>query len=115
MPIPTPSVTRVVSSATVLIATSSAFGSRRMMAIPTAGTNTASVSAHSWNQFIAVLPTRRSRASTEDHEQQGEQPDRREEDEGVPLHASGLDIGHQPTGVPGLVGDAVHRAVDDVL
>ncbi len=63
IPMPTPRVASVVTSATTLAAVSSAFGSRRMMASPTAGRKTASVSAHSWNQFIAFLPRYRSRAS----------------------------------------------------
>ena len=67
---PTPSVASVVTSATTFAAVSSAFGSRRMMAIPTAGKKIASVSAHSWNQFISVLPTEDHEGHLDGHERQ---------------------------------------------
>ena len=57
MPMPTARVTRLVSSATTLISSSSAFGISSTIAMPTSGTKTAKVSAQSSNQFIAGFPS----------------------------------------------------------
>ena len=53
---PTPSVTRLVTSATTFASCSSALGRISKIPIPTAGRKIASVNAHSWNQFILVFP-----------------------------------------------------------
>ena len=53
---PTASVTSDVTSVMTLISSSCARGTRSTIAIPTAGMNTASVSAQSSNQSIESIP-----------------------------------------------------------
>ena len=53
---PTASVTSDVTSAMTLISSSCARGTRSRITIPTAGMNTASVSAQSSNQSIESIP-----------------------------------------------------------
>ena len=97
---PTPSVTRLVRSATTLAAFSSAFGARASSARPTAGTNIASVKPHSWNQFISRPSQLKDGESSvaEDGDHEGDEPDRGEEEERVALESTGL----QAAGAAGL-------------
>src|SRR6476620_8776126 len=109
MPMPTPSVTRLVSSATTLAVFSSALGTSITIASPTSVTNTASVKPHAWNQFISRRPL------TEDGDREGNEPDGGKEHERVALESTRLQRADQATGLVGLPRERVHRAVDRVL
>src|SRR3954471_11455242 len=106
---PTPSVTRLARSATTFAVVSSALGTSITSASPTSGTNTASVRAHSWNQFISRRPL------TEDGNREGYEPDGSKEQECVALESTRLQGAEQATGLVGLPRESVDRAVDRVL
>ena len=106
---PTPSVTRLARSATTLAVVSSALGTSITSARPTAGTNTASVKPHSWNQFISRRPL------TEDGDREGYEPDGGKEQERVALESTRLQGSEQATGLVRLPREPVDRAVDHVL
>src|SRR3954469_5171663 len=108
MPMPTPSVTRLVSSATTLAVFSSALGTSITSASPTAGTNTASVKPHSWNQFISRRPL------TEDGDREGYDPDGGKEQERIALESTRLQGSEQAAGLVRLPREPVDRAVDDI-
>src|SRR3954467_3939064 len=99
---PTPSVTRLASRATTFAVVSSALGTSITSASPTSGTKTASVRAHSWNQFISRRPL------TEDGDREGYQPDGSKEHERVTLESTGLQATEPATGLPGLPRESVH-------
>src|SRR6478609_8215760 len=109
MPMPTPSVTRLVSSATTLAVFSSALGTSITSASPTSGTNTASVKPHSWNQFISRRPL------TEDGDREGNEPNGGKEEQCVALEATRLQGSEQAAGLVRLPSEPVDRAVDDAL
>src|SRR3954454_7426961 len=106
---PTPSVTRLARSATTFAVVSSALGTSITSASPTSGTNTASVRAHSWNQFISRRPL------TEDGDREGYEPDGSKEQERVALESTRLEGTEQATGRVRLPCQSVPRAVDRVL
>src|SRR6478735_2385530 len=108
MPMPTPSVTRLVSSATTLAVFSSALGTSITSASPTRGTNTASVKPHSWNQFISRRPL------TEDGDREGNEPNGGKEEQCVALEAARLQGSEEAAGLVRLPSESVDRAVDDV-
>src|SRR6476620_11641923 len=109
MPMPTPSVTRLVRSATTLAVFSSALGTSITSASPTAGTKTASVKPHSWNQFISRRPL------TEDGDREGYEPDGSKEQERITLESTRLQGPEQAAGRVRLPRESVHRTVDRVL
>src|SRR6476660_6435920 len=109
MPMPTPSVTRLARSATTFAVVSSAFGTSITSASPTSGTKTASVRAHSWNQFISRRPL------TEDGDREGYEPDGSKEQQCIALESTRLQGAEQATGLVGLPRESVHRTVDRVL
>src|SRR3954464_10278595 len=106
---PTPRVTRLASRAMTLAVVSSALGTSITSASPTAGTKTASVRAHSWNQFISRRPL------TEDGDREGYEPDGGKQHERVALESTRLQGTEQAAGLIGLPRESVHRAVDRVL
>src|SRR3954453_7368472 len=108
MPMPTPSVTRLASSATTLAVVSSALGTSITSARPTAGTKTASVKPHSWNQFISRRPL------TEDGDREGYEPYGGKEQQCVALELTRLQRTEQASGLVRLPRQSVDRAVDDV-
>src|SRR6478736_1519948 len=115
MPMPTPSVTRLASSAMTFAVVSSARGTSITSASPTSGTKTANVRAHSWNQFISRRPL------TEDGDREGNEPNGGKEEQCVALEATRLQGSEQAAGLVrlpseggGALPDAVHHAVDDV-
>src|SRR6478752_8239644 len=109
MPMPTPSVTRLASSAMTFAVVSSARGTSITSASPTSGTKTANVRAHSWNQFISRRPL------TEDGDREGNEPDGSKEHERVALESTRLQGAESATGLVGPPRESVHRAVDRVL
>src|SRR3954447_7305127 len=109
MPMPTPSVTRLVRSATTLMACSSAFGTSNTRARPTAGTKIASVRPHSWNQFICRRPL------TEDGDREGDDAHGSEQEECVALESTRLQRPEQAAGGIGLAPDRVDGTVDPTL
>src|SRR5262249_23054278 len=104
----------VVTSVTILISCSSARGITRTIAMPTAGRKTARVSAQSSNQLIATnllfVPS-----DVEDEEQEAQEPDSREQEQRVPLHAPRLQVPEEATGLAGHLCHPVERTVDHPL
>ena len=81
--------------------------------MPTAGMNTASVSAQSSNQSIETIPL--SELDVGDEQGEAQEPHRREQEQGVALHAARLEVAQEAAGLAGDLGEAVDRAVDDLL
>src|SRR4051794_21684662 len=106
---PTPSVTRLARSATTFAVVSSALGTSITSASPTSGTKTASVRAHSWNQFISRRPL------TEDGDREGDDAHGSEQEQRVALESTRLQGTEPATGPVGLPRESVDRAVDRVL
>src|SRR5712691_1929626 len=105
MPTPTPSVTSDVTSAVTLMACSCARGITSISPIPTSGMKTARVNAQSSNQFMCVLPFDSEDSGEEQRE--GEQPYRGEQEQGVALHAPGLNGAQRTAGIAGAGGKRV--------
>src|SRR5581483_5151983 len=110
---PTAALTSVVPSATSFSSCSDPRGTSASTTAPTIGTNTAAVSAQSWNPFIC-LPSLEP-CSLEEDQRQGERRGGREEHGRVLLDAAGLDRAQQPAALLRRQPHPVDRAVDDAL
>src|SRR5512142_2961915 len=104
-------VATLPSSATHLMASSSARGMSITTNAATAGTRIVSVSAHESNQFIEVMSLR----SREDPQRESEHAHREDQDQGVELQPAGLHAAHRATGLAGDGRQAVDGRVDTAL